>query len=79
MDAATIPDPIVALAQELADGLRAWARAPQRATLAEHERAVLALFLRLMGPALGATLAEALGTGRPTASGLREPCPGCSR
>ena len=43
MDAATIPDPVVALAQELADGLRAWAREHQRATLAEHEQGVLAL------------------------------------
>jgi hypothetical protein len=79
MDPATIPDPIVALAQELADGLRAWAREHPSATLAEHEQGVLALFRRLMGPALGATPAEALGTERPAAGRLREPCPGCGR
>src|SRR5215210_8038239 len=79
MDAATIPAPIVAVAHELAEGLWAWARGHRRATLAEHERGVLALFRRLMGPALAATLAEALGTDRPAAGRLREPCPGCGR
>jgi hypothetical protein len=79
MDAATVPDPIVALAGPLAEALRAWARGHRRATLAEHEQAVLAIFRRLMGPALAATLASALGLDRPVARRLREPCPTCKR
>jgi hypothetical protein len=79
MDPATIPDPIVAVAEELAAELRSWARAHRRAALAEHEQGVLALFRRLMGPALAATLAEALGLDRPASRRLREPCPGCGR
>jgi hypothetical protein len=79
MDPATIPDPILAVARELAEGLAAWARGHRGAALAEHEQGVLALFRRLMGPALGATLAEALGTDRPVAGRLREACPGCGR
>ena len=77
MDAATIPDPIVAVARELAEALWARAREHRRAGLAEHEQGVLAIFRRLMGPALGATLAAALGTDHPAARRLREPCPGC--
>jgi hypothetical protein len=79
MDAATIPAGIVALGQEVAAGLWAWAREHRGATLAEHEQGVLALFRRLMGPALGATVSEALGTGHPAAGRLREPCPSCGR
>jgi hypothetical protein len=79
MDAATIPDPIVALGQQVAAGLWAWARAHRGAELAEHEQGVLALFRRLMGPALGVALAVALGLDRPVARRLREPCPTCRR
>lgn len=79
MNPATIPDPIVAVAQELAVGLWAWARAQRGATLAEHEQGVLALFRRLMGPALGATLSVALGLDHPATGRLREPCPRCGR
>lgn len=77
MDPATIPAPIVALGQQLAEGLWAWVRQHRRATLAEHERGVLGLFRRLMGPALGAALAVALGLERPVARRLREACPDC--
>ena len=77
MDPATIPAPIVALARQLAEGLWAWAREPRRAGLKEHEQGVQALSRRLMGPALGATLAVALGLDRPAARRLREPCPAC--
>jgi hypothetical protein len=79
MDPATIPAPIVALAQQLAAGLWAWARTHRGATLAEHEQGVLALFRQLMGPALGVALAVALGLDRPVARRLREPCPDCGR
>jgi hypothetical protein len=79
MEAATIPAGIVALGEELAAGLWAWAREHRGATLAEHEQGVLALFRRLMGPALGAAVAEATGADHPAARRLRAPCPGCGR
>ena len=79
MDPATIPTPIVALGQQFAEGLWAWARTHRGATLAEHEQGVLALVRRLMGPALGAVLAVAPGLERPVARRLREPCPTCKR
>ena len=79
MDAATIPQGIVAVGRQVAEGLWAWARDHRRATLAEHERGVLELFRRLMGSGLGAVVAEATGTAHPAAARLREPCPGCGQ
>jgi hypothetical protein len=77
MDAATVPDRIVAVAAELAAELAGWARAHPTATLAEHERGVLAIFRRAMGPALGAVVARAQGLERPATRRLRESCPDC--
>jgi hypothetical protein len=77
MDAATIPAPIVALGQQFAEDLWGWVRRHRRATLAAHEQGVLALVRRLLGPALGAALAVALGLDRPVARRLTEPCPDC--
>lgn len=77
MDAATIPEGIVAVGRQVAEGLWAWAREHRRAELKEHERGVLELFRRLMGPALGATVAEATGLAHPAAARLRAPCPAC--
>lgn len=77
MDAATVPSPIVALAEELARALEAWAREHRGAPLAEHERGVLQILRRFMGPVLGAVLARALGLDRPVSRRLREACPAC--
>jgi hypothetical protein len=77
MDPATVPSPIVARALALAAELERWAREHRRATLEEHERGVLAIVRRFMGPALAAVVAGALGLDRPVARRLREACPDC--
>lgn len=75
----TIPSPIVPPLQEAAEALEAWARTHRRATLAEHEQGVLAIFRAVMGPALAAVLRRALELDQPVARRVRSSCPGCGR
>ena len=77
MDAATIPAGIVAVGEAVSRELAAWARAHPRATLAEHEQGVLAIFRRLMGLGLQAVVTQAQGLDRPATRRLREACPSC--
>jgi hypothetical protein len=79
MSAEPIPSPIVPVVQQLAEALEGWARAHRGASLAEHERGVLELVRRALGPLLGATVGRALGLDHPAAVRVRAACPGCRR
>ncbi len=75
----TVPSAIVAHLVEAAQELERWAETHRTATFAEHEQGVLAIFRRVMGPALGAVLARALGLDHPAAQQQRATCPDCGQ
>src|SRR5712691_11771672 len=65
MEREPVPSAIVARLLEAAKELEEWAVEHRQATLAEHEKGVLRIFRRVMGPALGAVLERALGLDHP--------------
>src|SRR2546425_6607392 len=77
MDREPVPSAIVARLLEAAKELEEWAVEHRQATLAEHEKGVLRIFRRVMGPALGAVLERALGLDHPAAQRQRAACPAC--
>jgi len=77
MDLEPVPSGIVARLLEAAKELEEWAVEHRQATLAEHEKGVLRIFQRVMGPALGAVLERALGLDHPAAQRQRAACPEC--
>src|SRR6266849_1109500 len=77
MDLEPVPSGIVARLLEAAKELEEWAVEHRQATLAEHEKGVLRIFRRVMGPALGAVLERALGLDHPAAQRHRAACPEC--
>ena len=56
MDREPVPSAIVAQLLEAAKDLETWAVEHRQASLAEHERGVLRIFRRVMGPVLGEVL-----------------------
>jgi len=77
MEREPVPSAIVARLLEAAKELEEWAVEHRQATLAEHEKGVLRIFRRVMGPALGAVLERALGLDHPAAQRQRAACPEC--
>jgi hypothetical protein len=72
MDREPAPSAIVARLLEAAKDLETWAVEHRQASLAEHERGVLRIFRRVMGPVLGGVLERALGwTTRPLSGNAR--------
>ena len=72
-----IPEGIVAITEALASSVAEWCEVGRGRTLEEHEAAVLSRVRRVLGPLLGAVLAE-------TTPGLdqrgrwgKASCPGC--
>ena len=70
MEREPVPSAIVARLLEAAKELEEWAVEHRQATLAEHEKGVLRIFRRVMGPALGGarTGAGAGSAGHPAAT-----------
>ena len=77
MEREPVPSAIVARLLEAAKELEEWAVEHRHATLAEHEKGVLSIFRRVMGPAMGAVLERALGLDHPAAQRQRAACPEC--
>ena len=77
MEREPVPSAIVARLLEAAKELEEWAVEHRQATLAEHEKGVLRIFRRVMGPALGAVPERALGLDHPAAQRQRAACPAC--
>src|ERR1700694_3586106 len=75
----TVPSAIVARRLEAAKELEHWAVEHRQANLTEHERGVLGIFRRVMGPVLGAVLERALQLDHPAARRQRAACPGCGK
>jgi hypothetical protein len=59
--------------------LEQWAVEHRQASLAEHERGVLRIFRRVMGPVLGGVLERALGLDHPAAQRQSAACPECGK
>ncbi len=74
-----VPSAIVARLLEAAKDLETWAVEHRQASLAEHERGVLRIFRRVMGPVLGGVLERALGLDHPAAQRQRAACPECGK
>src|SRR6266851_5330916 len=77
MDREPVPSAIVTRLLEAAKEFEEWAVEHRQANLAEHERGVLRIFRRVMGPVLGAVLERALGLDQPSAQRQRATCPEC--
>jgi len=77
MDREPVPSAIVTRLLEAAKEFEEWAVQHRQANLAEHERGVLRIFRRVMGPVLGAVLERALGLDQPSAQRQRATCPEC--
>ena len=77
MDREPVPSAIVTRLLEAAKEFEEWAVEHRQANLTEHERGVLRIFRRVMGPVLGAVLARALGLDQPSAQRQRATCPEC--
>src|SRR5258708_15174648 len=77
MDRDPVPSAIVTRLLEAAKEFEEWAVQHRQANLAEHERGVLRIFRRVMGPVLGAVLERALGLDQPSAQRQRATCPEC--
>ena len=77
MEREPVPTAIVTRMQEAAKDLEQWAVEHRQARLAEHERGVLRIFRRVMGPVLGGVLERALGLDHPAAQRQSAACPEC--
>ena len=77
MDREPVPSAIVTRLLEAAKEFEEWAVEHRQANLTEHERGVLRIFRRVMGPVLGAVLERALGLDQPSAQRQRATCPEC--
>lgn len=73
----TIPEPIVAAVQELAEALGAWCTEGQDRPLAAHEAAVLARVRAALPRLLEAVVGAATSGLHPRLARARQRCPGC--
>src|SRR6266702_5604304 len=79
MDREPVPSAIVTRLLEAAKEFEEWAVEHRQPNLTEHERGVLRICRRVMGPVLGAVLERALGLDQPSAQRQRATCPECGR
>jgi hypothetical protein len=79
MNPEPVPSAIVARLLEAAKEFEEWAVEHRQASLAEHERGVLHIFRRIMGPVLGAVLERALQLDHPAAQRQHAACPECGK
>src|SRR5260370_2219722 len=77
MDREPVPSAVVRRRLEGAKEVEEWAVEHRQGNVSEHERGVLRIFRRVMGPVLGAVLERALGLDQPSAQHQRASCPEC--
>ena len=75
----TIPEQIVAAAQELAEALGAWCTEGQNQSLAAHEAAVMDRVRAALPRLLEAVLVSATSGLHPRLARAPQRCPGCGR